>query len=533
MNRSIPAAASIALFTFLAGAAPARAAELNVTRPNIVYILADDLGYGDLSGLNPESKIRTPNLDAMAESGMVFTDAHSGSAVCTPTRYGVLTGRYAWRSRLKSGVLWGFSPPLIPPDRMTVASFLKRQGYQTAGIGKWHLGLGWTRKDGQPITDANARKFDNSLIDFSRRIKNSPVAAGFDYFWGISASLDMPPYVFIENDHSVGIPTAIKGFVKVPGSLVEYLGLDGKSRRGPAYENFKLADVLPTLAQKAVEFIERAAEDGRPFFLYLPLNSPHTPIAPSKSFLGRSGLNAYADFVLETDWAAGHVLKALRRLGLEKNTLVVFTSDNGCSPRADFKGLAKFGHNPSYVFRGEKADIFEGGHHVPFIVRWPGRITAGTKSADTICHTDLLATVAEILDVKLPENAGEDSVSILPDLLGTADGPVREATVHHSINGSFSIRQGKWKLELCPGSGGWSDPRPNSEEAKQLPPIQLYDLTADIGEKHNVYDSHPDVVKRLTALLRKYADEGRSTPGEPQPNDTPVDIWYARNRAKK
>ena len=507
---------------------PAAGAE----RPNIVCILADDLGYGDISALNPDSKIRTPNVDALAEEGISFTDAHSGSAVCTPTRYGVLTGRYAWRTHLKSGVLGGYSPPLIAPDRLTVASFLKQRGYQTACIGKWHLGMDWPGSDGRPVTDRVESNDDKGLVDFRRPIHNGPTAVGFDYYWGISASLDMPPYAWIENDRTVGIPSETKGFVTAPGSLVEYLGLDGKGRRGLAHPDFKLAAVLPTLAQKTAEYIERAAKKSEPFFVYMPLNSPHTPLSPSKSFLGRSGLNAYGDFMLETDWAVGHVLMTLERLGLADDTLVIFTSDNGCSPRADFPGLAKLGHNPSHIFRGHKADIFEGGHRIPFVARWPGRIEAGTTSADVICLTDLLATVADILGERLPAGAGEDSVSILPVLLGRAKAPVREATVHHSINGSFAIRQGKWKLALCPDSGGWSAPRPGRDEVAGLPPIQLYDLESDIGEQRNVHDAHPDVVERLTALLRRYADEGRSTPGAARKNDTPVDIRAPGNRAR-
>ena len=252
--------------------------------------------------------------------------------------------------------------------------------------------------------------------------------------------------------------------------------------------------------------------------------APHTPILPTEEFQGKSGTNEYGDFVLQVDWTVGQVMKALKRNGLEENTLIIFTSDNGCSNKADFEELAQFDHDPSYVFRGHKADIFEGGHRIPFITRWPARIAAGAECADTICLTDLMATAAEITGDILPDNAAEDSVSFLPNLLGTATAPVREATVHHSINGSFSIRQGKWKLELCPGSGGWSDPKPKSKAAKQLPAVQLYDLSSDVGETTNLQAKHPDVVKRLTALLQDYVDRGRSTPGTPQKNNGQVNI---------
>jgi len=460
-------------------------------QPNIVYILADDMGYGDVSYLNKDSKIHTPNLDQLAKAGMIFTDAHSGSAVCTPTRYGILTGRYCWRSRLKKGVLNGNSPHLIEDGRMTAASILKPQGYHTACIGKWHLGLDWQKKPGAPRE-----------IDYTQSVQHGPTTNGFDYSFIIPASLDMAPYVYLENDKVTAIPDRV----------VASSGGKKKWRKGPIGSDFKHIEVLPKITEKAVSYIDQRAEGKKPFFLYFPLPAPHTPILPTEEFQGKSGTNEYGDFVLQVDWTVGQVMKALKRHGLEENTLIIFTSDNGCSPKADFAELETFDHDPSYIFRGHKADIFEGGHHIPFITRWPARIQGGSTCADTICLTDLMATAADITGYTLPNNAGEDSVSFLPDLLGTATAPVREATVHHSINGSFSIRQGKWKLELCPGSGGWSDPKPGSAQAKQLPAIQLYDLSSDIGETTNVQDRHPDVVKRLTALLQEYKDSGRSTP---------------------
>ena len=278
--------------------------------------------------------------------------------------------------------------------------------------------------------------------------------------------------------------------------------------------DFEHMEVLPKLTEKAVSYINERAEDKKrsPFFLYFPLTAPHTPILPTPEFQGKCGTNEYGDFVLQVDWTVGQVMKALKRHDLEKNTLVIFASDNGCSPEAHYAELEQFGHDPSYIFRGTKADIFEGGHRIPFMARWPERVQAGSVCNDTICLTDLIATAAEMTGYALPDDAGEDSVSMLGDLLGTATTPIREATVHHSITGSFSIRQGKWKLELCPDSGGWSAPKPQSQEAQMLPPVQLYDLSADIGETANVQDQYPDVVKRLTALLQDYIDRGRSTP---------------------
>ncbi len=480
-------------------------------KPNIVYILADDLGYGDVSCLNENGKIKTKNIDSIAKAGMRFTDAHSGSAVCTPTRYGIVTGRYAWRTKLK-GVLGGWSKPLIKPDRMTVASMLKANGYNTGCVGKWHLGWEWklTNKN----ADVENWKLDAKNVDFSKPITNGPTTRGFDYYFGIPASLDMTPYVYVEND----MPTA------VPDRTID--GSKGKKfwRKGAISPDFEHIDVLPTLTKKAVGFIERQSAD-KPFFMYFPLTAPHKPIMPSKEFQGKSGLNEWGDFVLQVDWTVGQVLKALKRKGLEDNTLVIFTSDNGATPGADFAYLEKYGHDPSYVFRGHKADIFEGGHRIPFVAKWPGKIKPGSKSDETICLTDLMATAADIIDHKLPDNAGEDSVSILPALLGERySKPLREATVHHSAHGYLSIRMGKWKLELCPGSGGWSYPREDRSETKNLPPIQLYDLEKDIEETTNVQHKYPEKVKELTDLLQSYVDRGRSTPGKNQTNENKTPI---------
>lgn len=472
-------------------------------RPNIVYILADDLGYGDVSCMNRTSRIRTAYVDQLAGEGMVFTDAHSGSAVCTPTRYGILTGRYCWRSRLKEGVTHGDSPHLIEDGRMTVASMLNSCGYHTACIGKWHLGWDWQMKT------------DNSAdIDFTRPILHGPTTNGFDYSFCIPASLDFAPYVYVENNRVTAVPNRVVDAKE--GMLL--------MRQGPTGADFEHRDVLPKLTEKAVAYINERGKSKKPFFLYFALTAPHTPILPSKEFQGKSGTNEYGDFVVQVDWTVGQVMQALEQNGLKDNTLIIFTSDNGPSPNADFEKLAELGHSPSHVYRGHKADIFEGGHRIPFVVRWPGYVKAESTCDDITCLTDLMATVAEIVGLALPDNAGEDSVSMVPNLLGTASGPVREATVHHSVNGSFSIRQGRWKLELCPGSGGWSPPKPGSHEAGRLPAVQLYDLSCDISETVNVQELHPNVVRRLTDLLQDYVDRGRSTPGAPQKNNGDVRI---------
>jgi arylsulfatase A-like enzyme len=491
-------------------------------KPNIVYILADDMGYGDVSSLNPESKVFTPNIDRLAEEGITFTDAHSGSAVCTPTRYGILTGRYCWRSRMKSSVLWSWDGPLIEEGRLTVGDYLRENGYTTACIGKWHLGWDWNTFDGTAMNDSVAladytkgpvRHRFNDRVDFTQAIENGPVTKGFDYYFGDDVP-NAPPYCFIENDRTLGIPDK-----KKPGDM---FGVPG-----PMIDGWNLEEVLPALTRKAVDYIKAGTGEGlfkrdraKPFFMYFPLTAPHTPIAPAEEFRGKSNAGAYGDFVQEVDWVVGQILGVLKEEGLAENTLVIFTSDNG-SPCRDgtnmsgpIRSVLKFDHNPSYIFRGIKADIWEGGHRVPFIARWPGKINPGSKTGEIICLTDLMATCAGILGKPLPENAAEDSYNILPALLGQEyEDPIREATIHHSAQGRFSVRQGIWKLVLCGGSGGWSDPRTEEKAAELgLPGVQLYDLSLDIGEQNNIHEKFPEVVEELTLLLQKYKDEGRSTP---------------------
>lgn len=507
---------------------PAAAAE----RPNIVFVLCDDLGYGDVRCLNPKGKIATPRLDELAREGMIFTDAHSGSSVCTPTRYGVMTGRYAWRTKLQNGVLGGLSPPLIDPTRMTVASFLKTHGYHTACIGKWHLGLNWEKKDGKTVTELGIEPLaQNWNVDYTKPYANGPTTLGFDYYYGISASLDMVPYTFLENDRVTVLPTVEKSFPMM-------LGRNGSNtRKGPAAEDFEAADVLPRLTDKAVAYVKGrhtagvAAGKQQPFFLYLPLASPHTPIVPTKEWQGKSGLNPYADFVMQTDACIGEVLKSLEESGLAKETLVIVTSDNGCSPQADFAELLAKEHNPSHRFRGTKADIYEGGHRVPFIARFPGRTAAGSTSNQLVCLTDLLATAAELVGGKLPAEAGEDSYSFASALAGKESPQARAAIVHHSINGSFAIREKHWKLNLCPGSGGWSKPRPRQDDVSGQPFMQLFDLSQDIGETKNLADAQPAKVQELQALLQTYVSEGRSTPGAKQANAKEVDVLQAGKAA--
>lgn len=481
--------------------------------PNIVYILADDMGYGDASCFNPDSKIITPNIDALAERGMRFTDAHSASAVCTPSRYSILTGRYSWRSRLKSGVIGGYTPSLIEPGRMTVASMLRERGYKTGCVGKWHLGLDWAMRSGAQEAPEYG---ETPGVDYGAPFGGGPLDHGFDRFYGIAASLDMPPYVYLSGNSVKTLP--------------DHITQDsGKRfwRKGPTAPDFDHEQVLPELTQAALSLITEWADE--PFFLYFPLPAPHTPILPTREFRGRSGVGEYGDFVLMCDDVVGQVRRRLEELGLTDDTIVIFTSDNGCSPMADFEELAAHGHNPSYVFRGYKADIYEGGHRIPLVVSWPARIAQGTVSDQPVCLADLMATLADIVGAELPDDAAEDSVSNLSIWLGRADAPIRSAVVHHSINGSFSIRMGEWKLELCPGSGGWSAPRPGEEPAG-APPVQLYNLSEDISERRNRAREYPERVEAMTRRLIDYIASGRSTSGAPQPNANPEFFytydWY-------
>lgn len=468
-------------------------------QPNIIFILADDMGYGDVSYFDNNSKLKTENLDRMAQEGVVFTDAHSSSSVSTPPRYGILTGRYNWRSTLKDNVLYGYDKALIPADRETMASMLRKNGYTTAGIGKWHLGWDWDN------IDAGKDK-----VDFSKPVQNGPTTRGFDYFYGFCGSLDMAPYVYIEND----MPTSL------PDRETVNEGKYSWWRKGPTGADFVHEEVLPNLVDRACNYIKEKAKADQPYFLYLPLPAPHTPILPTEEFRGKSGIGEYGDFVLMVDAMVGKVLQAVKESGEDGNTIVVFTTDNGCSPAAGIKEMEAQGHRPNSIYRGHKADLFDGGHRIPCILRWP----EGTKPHEvrqTVCLTDFYATFAAINGYKLMDSEGEDSYNLLPAIVSETEiDPIREATVHHSIDGQFTIRQGDWKLLLSASSGGWSAPTPTDTLAlDSLPPIQLYNMKDDPSETTNVEAEHPEIVSRLRALMAKYVREGRSTPGAPQKND--------------
>ena len=497
--------------------------------PNIVYFLVDDMGYGDVSCLNPHARIATPQFDRLAREGMVFRDAHSSSAVCSPSRYGVLTGRYNWRSTLQQGIVAPYGPPLIDARRLTVGKLLQRHGYHCGAIGKWHLGMGWdfaatadflpSQRHESAAADLEASDRQRSLWrdSFSRKIADGPTTRGFDYYFGVDVP-NWPPYCYLENDATIGTPSEF-----LPPRL---LGDNLASLQGPAMPYWHFEQLLPTFARHADRYLARRAAEGVPFFLYLPMTSPHTPLSVNKRWIGSSGLNnLYADLVMETDAIFGQVLDSLDRHGLADNTLVIFTSDNGCAPYIGVHQMEAQGHYPSASFRGYKSDAWDGGHRVPCIARWPGMIEPGSSSDQLVCLTDLLATCADFLDEPLPAAAGEDSFSMLPLFRNRAT-PIRDHVVHHSISGKFAIRDGRWKLVLCPGSGGWT--LADADAVRDgLPLVQLYDMQHDAAERHNLQAEHPTVVKALVERLKRLVAAGRSTPGPAQSNDATVDIWKA------
>ncbi len=484
---------SLALLALILALCPAAAAD----KPNIVVILADDMGYGDVGVLNPKSKIPTPHLDGLARSGASFLDAHSGSAVCTPTRYGLLTGRYCWRSRLKSGVL--FPPrdkPLIEDNRPTIASYLKSRGYQTAMVGKWHLGIEWARDErGKAV--------------FDEPFTNGPIEKGFDQWFGIAASLDMVPYVYLRDHQAVAKCTTTQKAIGFP----KYV------RAGPRDPNFDPGDVLDDLATEAATFIKKATSPGkqdpaahRPYFLYMPLTGPHKPVWPHERFVGKTRLGLYGDFIHQVDYTVGVVLKAIADSGQGDNTLVIYTSDNGSfmyrrkegqnHHLADEKdqGYRPSDHSANHHWRGTKADVWEGGHRVPFFVRWAaGGIQPGTRVSRVTCHTDIFATIAAVTGEPVPAGAAEDSFSLLPAARGKADAKPRPGVINHSASGIFAIRRGPWKLVAGNGSGGRQGPRGKPFQK----PYHLYNLDKDPGETTNLIESRPEIAAQLEEELMR------------------------------
>ncbi|MBN2327386.1 MAG: arylsulfatase [Candidatus Omnitrophica bacterium] len=464
----------------------------------MVFILADDMGYGDIQAYNLESKIPTPNLNRLAEESIRFTDAHSGSAVCTPTRYGLLTGRYCWRTRLKSGVL--FPPddkPLIDQDRLTIAGMLKKYGYYSACIGKWHLGMEWGRSE-----------LDENRVDFNKPIQYGPTDTGFDEFFGIAGSLDMIPYAFYRNHTAVQRVVETQPALKFPRFI----------RQGPRANGFDPGRVLDELTKQAVDFIHRRARESNPFFLYFPMTAPHKPVWPAERFQGKTDLGPYGDFVAQTDWTVGRVLQALEETGAVDNTLVMYSSDNGSYmyrlsqnepdhvQDSGVQGYHPSNHQPNGPWRGTKADIWEAGHRVPLMVRWPGRAKPGAQCDQTVCLTDVFASCSDVVGFSIPKQAGEDSFSLLPLIEGKTDRIARAPVIHHSVNGMFSLRDEKWKMVFGDGSGGREKPvgKPFRE------PYFLFDLEADPQETTNLIAKHPEIAQLLQEKLEAIMNSGRS-----------------------
>ncbi|MFY8327620.1 sulfatase family protein [Pseudoalteromonas sp. ZZD1] len=472
-----------------------------VSKPNIIFIMSDDQGYGDVSAFNPNSKINTPAIDRLAAEGMMFTDAHSASAVCTPTRYGLLTGRYPWRTRLQRGVLSGETrrlpdgtlsvgdEPLIDEKTLTVAQFLKSQGYDTAMTGKWHLGFKYLLPKGSQIDKSRGKFYD--AVPIGTKIVGGPIERGFDQYWGFHHARQMGTW--IEQD-------------KVTYNL----------------ENTD--EMLNRITEKAVEYVSDPARKATPFFLYVPLSAPHSPVVPSKEWVGKSGINKYADFVLETNNSVERILQALDKAKLTDNTIVIFTTDNGTSPSANINQLHAAGHHPAADLRGNKADIWEGGHRVPYIVRWPNHVMAGTTYDKPVVHNSLFATSADILNVTLANNVAVDSFSILPALKGSAE-QTHPIAIHASVSGHFAVRVGDWKLAACKGSCGTSAGGDNSI------PMQLYNMKTDRAETTNLFNEKPEIVAQLKKQLEQAVYNGYSVDGKTGSNDVPVTI-YKKSKVK-
>ncbi|MCD7969331.1 MAG: arylsulfatase [Alistipes sp.] len=469
--------------------------------PNVILILTDDLGYGDISALNPQSKIRTQNIDNLCSHGVVFTDVHASSSLSTPSRYSILTGRYAWRTTLKSGATGGFARELIPSGRTTIADIFAKSGYHTACIGKWHVGLQFDNVEN-----------GNDNIDYSRPVKNGPTSRGFEYFYGIAGSLDMPPYVYIENDRVVQVPSRI---------MPARTGLE-LMRSGVAAEDFIPEEVFPNIIGRTVQYITECADSDRPFFLYVPITAPHTPILPSPEFQGKSAVGPYGDFVLQIDDMVRQVTEVLEQTGQAENTIVIFTSDNGCAAYIQTKQMENMGHFPSYIYRGYKTDIYEGGHRVPFIVSWGSRFN-GRVDNSLVSLTDLMATFAEMLGYTVPSNHAEDSFSFWPAIESGAP-VIRPSLVATSGEGWFSYRMAADKLIFTDGSGGDGDPS-GDPAAGPLPPMQFYDLSYDPHEDTNLINERTlqERIAEMTAGMRDVLVNGRSTPGNPLQNDTAND----------
>lgn len=478
-------------------------------QPNIVVILADDFGVGDIRAHYPNNTIPSPHLDRLVASGISFTDAHSPSAVCTPTRYGLLTGRYAWRTRMQEWVIAAYEPPLITADRPTLPAMLRRGGYHTACIGKWHLGWDWAgQQTPQMVQQRNGQK--SLEWDFTKPVAGGPIERGFDAYFGVDLP-NMPPFTFIENDAIVTQPTA--KYVHDPSDgTVMPRAFDGC----PMAPGWKFDEILPELTRRAVKHIHDRAEQDQPFFLYFSMTSPHEPVVPSKDFRGKSGVSPIADFLIETDWSAGQIVQAIDDAGIAEDTIVIFTADNGHSHYTGWNTLVDAGHMPSGPYRGHKGDIWEGGHRVPLVIRWPKKISAGSSSDTLVCLTDLYASFAQLLGQDLPDNGAEDSISFLSSMLGKVSQQPRTTLVNHSNHGEFAYRSGPWKLVYKMSDRNLERSRGKSTIA------ELYNLSSDIAEANDLAASQPERVKQLSDELATLIEAGSSRKLPDARNDTAV-----------
>ena len=473
-------------------------------KPNIIILYADDMGYGDLGANNPASKIPTPHLDRLAAEGMRFTDGHSSSGICTPSRYAMLTGRHHWRDF--HDIAGAFDGPVFKPGQLTLSAMLRQQGYATACIGKWHLGMDWDaiRKPGTP-----KKSIAHSDFDWTKRFPGGPLDHGFDSYFGDNV-INFPPYAWIENDRIPVAPDMT--LTKTPGNTKEG---DWECRPGPGRSDWDFYQVLPTLTRKGVEYIRSRKGKEQPFFLYFPLPSPHAPIVPTAAFDGKSKAGAYGDFVVQTDDTCGQLLTALRECGMDSNTIVVFSSDNGPEIYA-YARDEKYDHWSAAPFRGLKRDIYEGGHHVPFLIKWPGVTKAGATADALISQVDLMATFAALVDFDLPKDAAGDSHNFQPYLTGSSKTPPRTAMVHNTSPKDYAIRDGDWLLVDAKTGAARKAPPAWNKKHHQAPddglPVELYNLKDDISQRHNLAAEHPEKVTQLQALLKKIRDQGHSAP---------------------
>lgn len=466
------------------------------TKPNVVILYADDMGYGDISSQNSKSKIQTPHLDKLASQGIRFTDGHSSSGICTPSRYAMLTGRYHWRKF--HGIVGVFGKSVFDPDRLTLPEMLQGKGYDTACIGKWHLGWDWDIiRTSQPNKNG---KYSNhfSEFDWSKSIPDGPLAHGFDHYFGDTV-INFPPYAWIQDEKLVSAPdTMMDSKLWKPIKEGRW-----ECRPGPMVSDWDPYQVFPILTQKSEEFILKRKGNDKPFFLYFPFPCPHAPIIPTDEFDGRSHAGPYGDFIVQTDETVGRILKAIKQAGHEENTIVIFTADNGPEGYA-YARSEKFNHWSAEPFRGLKRDIYEGGHHVPFLMKWPARISKNKTSHALISQIDIMATLARILDVDLPENAAEDSVDLTP-LFENEKTQVRTQHVHNTYANKFGLRSGKWIL-IKSKNGYTSRKSAQWEESRNYPKdddqeVELYDFSADPGQKFNVSKENPQIVARLLKEL--------------------------------